>query len=129
MYKELAGIHAQYCIYPDTLMSKDVDRTIIDRIDKYYELKYLSNFYRNYMNEYNNLIFGKNLLLSRGNLTGAARSVDMPYMGSNVLYNNKAKYMFVFEGSLHEDYQLSITVLACFWIYESTLKYKRLINT
>lgn len=130
MDKELAKIHVKYNIYPESLLDVEVDKSIIRGIRDFEPLRYLSGFYDNYLSAYTS--HQRSLRQDsaiKGPLKGAARSVDLPFIGPSALRQRKAKYMFVFEGSLQETNRLSITVLSCFWLFRDLTKYRSLIQT
>lgn len=124
MYKDLAAIHASYNIYPEDLLASAHERNIVTDIKTIPDLKYLSDFYESYLKEYCSTVSNNNPNV----LAGAARSIDLPFIGQNALSHHKAKFGFYFEGSLQNANYLSITVLSCLWIFQNISQYRHIIE-
>jgi len=114
--KRLANLHGEYGVYDREKLCVPPRENIIDQIPGIGELAYLHRFYINYR---------RNLLVKlkkrRGRpaisrMTHVSRSVDLPFIGEAVV--DRAKYFFVFEGSLSMESKLSVTVLSCLWPLE-----------
>jgi hypothetical protein len=114
--RKLASIHAQSGIYDEDKLNCIFQNNIINRISGIPELNYLNSFYLEYFKIYRSIAFGHKRNPSDRFLTGVARSMDLPFLGSSVVKNGRAKYMVVFEGSLQKKELLSMTVLSCFWV-------------
>lgn len=112
----LAQIHSQYTIYASPLIEQRVETNIIQEIHKEPQLRYLADFYENYLESYKKSLTKSLQALC---LTGDARSTDLPFLGPDVVKTGRAKYMFVFVGSLQSPSILSTTVLSCFWLLET----------
>lgn len=111
----LAQIHAQFGIYDSKMFSVPDSQNIIYRISSIPELTYLHQFYVDYQREYLTELQkcpGQSTALK---LTNVSRSVDLPFIGETAIATGRAKYMFVFEGSLSPAGRLCVTVLSCLW--------------
>jgi hypothetical protein len=108
-------------------MKGNVEDNIVDCFNDIPDLNYLADFYNKYFNCYNGLSNGdwKNHSFKDDNIS---RSTDFPFIGNKVVANNKAKYFFIFKGSLQKPEKLSMTVLSCLWIFKDLLPYNYLIN-
>jgi len=111
----LAQIHSQFGVYASPLVDQRVDLNILDAISDEPQLQYLVDFYDEYLGFYKKASSNSE---SAPNLTGDARSTDLPFLGPEVMQTGKAKYMFVFVGSLQAPTILSVTVLSCYWLLE-----------
>ena len=127
---KLSTIHARYNIYLGLTVGKDLERSIVGDIGKIPEIKYLHDFYFEYLNNYQNLIDSNTFLLNDqpNDLSGAAINVDLPYIGREVINTQKARYVFIFEGSLQPNNSLSNTVLSCLWGLEDVNQYAYMID-
>jgi len=70
----------------------------------------LSNFYNKYKEEYLNIVQPQ-----QDQSSSEPRSIDLPFIGETVCKNKKAKYFFIFQGTLQKPDRLSVTVLSCLW--------------
>jgi hypothetical protein len=118
--QRLAEIHSSYGVYPEELL-QNANRSIISDINMISELAYLAHFFNQYQSAY--LSRCKSSSPELAELKGAARSIDLPFVGPDVVTSGKAKYMFVFEGSLQKANILSMTVLSCFWLIKDDKNY------
>lgn len=112
---------------PDFLGSSQVENSIVRDIRRIPTLSYLASFYEDYLAYYMTSRETSGGLDSTP-LTGAARSVDLPFVGKSVLSTGIAKFMFVFEGSLQKETRLSITVLSCLWALDDITPYRDLVQ-
>ena len=112
--KELALIHSKFSIYSQKdIKNKAIEFNIIELVKSYNnpKLLYLTDYYKVYEenyypaqpfdNDYSNI--------------KEARRADLPFIGMEMLSQKKAKFMFIFEGSLANN-KLSMTVFSHLWI-------------
>lgn len=125
--QRLSHIHAKYGVYSENQIKGDVSESLLEDIISIADLTYLTNFYDSYFKEYQNSIDG-NWYTNSFNGDNVARSTDLPFIGSDVVDRGTAEYLFVFKGSLQSVEKLSMTVLSCFWIFNSTIKYQNLFH-
>ena len=118
--KDLAELHHAYGIYDgiDNFKELRTKKTnILNFCKEFEELKTFNDFYDTYFEQYDSLT-KTSINIGRPN-TRQARGIDFPFIGDNVIKIGKAKFMFVFEGSLSNNNEnLSVTVLANFWHIE-----------
>ncbi|GAX90161.1 hypothetical protein [Effusibacillus lacus] len=93
MVDSLAALHAKANIYPESLLGPNVNRSLIDKINTFQELTYLSDFYRKYLDRYDTLLAADTARGSNHMSGSIARSVDLPFIGDQVLNNQRAKFM------------------------------------
>jgi len=105
---QLGDIHARYRIFDKESFELPVALNIIHKVAGIEELQYLVKFWKSYGNSFTNV--GR-----APNVTSVSKSIDLPYIGENVLATGRAKYLFVFEGGTSEPTRLSCTMLACLW--------------
>lgn len=128
--KELASLHYKSGIY-DSIPNFDELRNhkncnILNFCKEFESLKFFNKFFDDYFKYYDSLP-SRLTPKSRNYInTKQARGVDLPFIGNEVISSGKAKFMFVFEGSLSNNREneqdkvsnlakLSITVLSNFW--------------
>ena len=105
---QLAKLHDDF-----SLFSKDdfliTTGNIINSLKMFDEFSYLYNFYK---------IYGSNFLnkIPTSVNVKEAKNRDLPFIGKNVISNQRADFIFYFEGSLSKEDKLSITVLSHLWL-------------
>lgn len=104
--KKLGQLHNKYNLFSIQNFKVNPQKNIINILDDFI---YLKEFYKKYILEFSN---NSNDKLKTTN----ARSVDLPFVGENVLRTGKAKFIFYFEGSLGPIDNISITVLSHLWL-------------
>jgi hypothetical protein len=131
MINRLAELHAEYNIYPEHFMRKNTNHRIIHYLERFPETKYLAEIYQDYLSKYHsNLITLGINPEDKAKMSGKiARSVDLPFIGKNVLDKNKPTFMIIFNGSLQKEKKLSVTVLSCFWLFENAfIKHESMVK-
>lgn len=117
MIDKLAQLHEEYGLY-NGFRVKDVSWVpkIVTRLAENEDTRYLADYYLEYLSAYRKRLSraNQNAILN-SNLTGVSRTVDFPYLGRKTIELGKARYFFVFEGSLANIHEPSITVLSCLW--------------
>lgn len=104
---DLARLHKG--IYPKTS-----NRNFIDNLKGINSLSYLTSFYDAYLDSYEaNLTDSFSFHELK---TSIARTKDLFFIGDQVINSKKTKYMFIFEGSLQKQPELTVTVEAWRWI-------------
>jgi hypothetical protein len=112
--KHLSELHTG--LYDSSFFEDNKQESIIGIVKE--DFQYLYDFYMDYSKGLSNSI-----VLTPDN--SLARNTDLPFIGENVLKNNKAKFFFVFEGSRQIKDKLSITVLSHLWLKnDDTIKNK-----
>lgn len=120
--EKLAEIHSEFGIYDsDTFNVRDSSMNIIDRISNIKELDYLHRFYLDYKTAFITKWNKQSDQHPISRATNVSRSVDLPFIGESVIQTRRAKYIFVFEGSLSPPDRLSVTVLSCLWPLEGLI--------
>lgn len=137
---ELASLHYKFGIY-DSIPKFDELRNhencnILNFCKEFESLKFFNKFFDNYFKHYDSLPSRFTSEIRNSINTKQARGVDFPFIGENVITTGKAKFMFVFEGSLSnnsedskkDNAKLSITVLSNFWHLEDRDEIKALFK-
>lgn len=128
--QELASLHYEYGIYDSISKFNELrnhkNYNILNFCKEFEKLKVFNKFFEEYFKHYDSL--PARYISESRNLMNIkqARGVDFPFIGENVITTRKAKFMFVFEGSLSNNGEdskkdkakLSITVLSNFWHLE-----------
>jgi hypothetical protein len=125
MHNKIADIHARYGVYPKNLLYQVKDNCILDDLKKIKELSYLYEFYKMYFFKYE-ASFRRNdeaVMHWDVSLKSQLRNVDLPFIGPNVIENNKAKFFWIFQGSLQPELRLTMTVLSCLWLIDDIGKH------
>jgi len=128
MIRKLAKLHAEYGLYNLKLLAAESSRNIVDQLSNYPRSSYLVNYYETFIKIYKNEIKYLNKIPLSKYKTKATRSIDLPFVGSNVIKREKAEYFFIFEGSLSHSDRLSVVVLSCLWPIQNLIKYKKIIE-
>lgn len=122
--QRLALLHSEFGVY-DSIAAfnelknyKENPYNILNLCKRFDSLKVFTNFYEEYFKHYDSQLRNsseKQISLN----TKQTRGIDLPFLGDKVIKSGKAKFMFVFEGSLSvnegDKAKLSITVLSNFW--------------
>lgn len=111
----LAREHAKFGVFSEEMFAIPGSNNITHQISSIMELAYLYKFYAVYQREYVTERERQSDQSPVNRSTNVSRSVDLLFIGQNVIKTGFAKYMFVFEGSLSRTDKLSITVLSCLW--------------
>lgn len=114
--KKLAKIHAEFGIYDNKSFDAPNDMNIIYQISSVPKLANLRQFYVDYQREYINESQRRPHQTNTLHETNVSKTVDLPFAGDVVIETGKAKYLFVFEGSLAPPIYLTITLHSCFWL-------------
>lgn len=118
MTSTLAKLHRKYGIFDEFPIDRnDWLPVMIETFREHKDLGYLHSYYVDYFAQYRELPIE---ISDSGELTGVARTVDLQFIGKNVLKSNKCKYFIVFEGSLADVTEPSMTVLSCLWATEDS---------
>ncbi len=107
--QELAKLHRDSRLFSSATFQVSDRENILCRLKEFEEYDYLSQFYSEYQEHF---VDSSNEAVNRRE----ARSRDLPFIGNNVLKSGRAKFFFVFEGSLQAINKLSITVLSHLWL-------------
>jgi hypothetical protein len=129
MHKQLAAIHAEFGVYPNGFFAIPDSCNIVSRLSTIPELDYLYQFYYDYRLAYESESQKFKVASSSTKVTKVSRWIDLPYVGENSVIRGRAKYFFIFEGSLQKSDHLSITVLSCLWPLENPELYKDIFKT
>lgn len=117
MIKDLVPLHLEFGLYNGFPIKQGTwVPKIVNMLSKDTETKYLADFHLDYLNLYRTQLahVNHNPTLN-SSVTGVSRAVDLPYIGSEAIKIGNARYFLVFEGSLGNPYEPSITVLSCLW--------------
>ena len=113
MISSLATLHRKYGIFDEfPICRNDWLPVMIEAFKEHEDLGYLHSYYVDYFEQYRELPAESS---NSGELTGVARTVDLQFIGKNVIKTKKSKYFIVFEGSLADVAEPSMTVLSCLW--------------
>lgn len=104
--KKLGQLHNKHSLFSIEKFKVQPEKNIINFLD---DFVYLKEFYTQYLLEFSN----HHIEQLKSN---QACSVDLPFVGENVIKTGEAKSIFYFEGSLASTDKLSITVLSHLWL-------------
>jgi len=113
----LACLHEKYGLFNHFKISDELwTPNLLKKLGEIEETKYLLDFYSQYFSAYRKQL-GKTGLNNHLNdsMTGVSRAVDLPFLGSQTIEFGRARYFLVFEGSLANSQEPSMTVLSCLW--------------
>jgi len=102
----LGNLHNQHNLYSLDAFNVKSKKNILNHLD---DFTYLKEFYAAYIKK----LINYNSEKLKNN---KARSVDLPFVGENVIKTGKTKFIFYFEGSLGPIDNISITVLSHLWL-------------